>query len=413
MAASLPARGAERVALVVGNGAYANTTTLQNPANDAREMAATLRLAGFEVIELEDANRRTMIDGLRVFGEKLSPGGVGLFFYAGHGIQRRGENYLLPTDVVLAGEGDLKYEGFDVEDVLASMDEARVRLSLVILDACRDNPFARSFRSTARGLAQIDPPRGALVAYATAPGKAAADGDDGHGLYTAELLAAMKVPGLNLKDVFERATDAVESKTAKAQLPWVNSSFRGDFYFFAPPGPARPVQAAATPPSTADGEAAFWDSIKDSVFAADFDDYLQRWGNSAAHSRGAAARRDALRLQPDAISPVGATRPGSSDFTGRWTAEGDNTFCGKWTSELTVNANRLKVSFRNGNKEVRTEATMGNWDQVDQAVTLNSLNFIAAQSQSRLVGSFPKLTLTGTNLSCYPVSFVFTKSATP
>jgi len=134
------------------------------------------------VIERENTTRRAMIEATRIFAEKLSPGGGGLFFYAGHGVQAKGANYLLPVDSALTIEDDLKYEALDVQDVLNKFDDARVRLSLVILDACRDNPFARSFRSSERGLAQIDAPRGTIVAYATAPGKTAADGNGDNGV---------------------------------------------------------------------------------------------------------------------------------------------------------------------------------------------------------------------------------------
>src|ERR1700722_18937698 len=233
----------QRVALVIGNGAYVNAGTLKNPANDAKAMAGALRRAGFDVIEAENANRRAMIEATRSFAERLSPGGIGLFFYAGHGIQSRGANYLLPVDVTLAVEDDLKYESMDVQDILNKLDDARVRLSLVILDACRDNPFVRPGRSMARGLAQIDAPRGTIIAYATAPGKTAADGDGDNGVYTSELLKAMSEPGRKLQDVFERVIDRVEHQTGNAQTPWISSSFRGDFYFFGP------VTVNVTPPN--------------------------------------------------------------------------------------------------------------------------------------------------------------------
>src|SRR5262249_47275183 len=147
-----------RVALVLGNGAYQNAASLRNPVNDARAIAALLGKLGFEVIERENTSRRAMTDAMRAFAEKLTPGGVGLFFYAGHGMQVKGGNFLLPVDAALSEEDDLKYETVDVADVLGRMDDARIRLSLVILDACRDNPFAKSSRSVTRGLAPIDAP---------------------------------------------------------------------------------------------------------------------------------------------------------------------------------------------------------------------------------------------------------------
>ena len=303
-AASPEAATEPRVALVVGNGTYVNAGALRNPPNDAKAMSTLLRRAGFEVIERENATRRGMIEALRSFAQKLSSGGVGLFYYAGHGIQARGVNYLVPIDAALAAEDDLRYEAFDVQDVLDRMDEAHVRLSLVILDACRDNPFLRSVRSisNARGLAPLAAPSGTLVAYATAPGKVAADGEGDNGIYTSELLQAMSVPGLKLQEVFERVIDAVERKTARMQTPWISSSFRGDFYFL-PPSEAAPGGApsalgpvAVLPPAGEDRqiEAVFWSTIKDSTSAADFADYLKRYPQGAFASL---ARRKLEGLQ--------------------------------------------------------------------------------------------------------------------
>ena len=250
------AQGQEsRVALVIGNGAYQNAPSLRNPVNDARGMATLLGKLGFDVVERENATRRTMTEAMRAFAEKLTPGGVGLFFYAGHGMQVKGGNFLLPVDAALAAEDDLKYETVDVADVLDRMDDARVRLSLVILDACRDNPFAHGTRSATRGLAPIDAPRGTVIAYATAPGKLSADGDGDNGLYTTELLKAMAEPGLTLEDVFKHTADGVERHSGNQQTPWISSSFRGEFYFSEaatrkvaiPPQPGTAALAAATP----------------------------------------------------------------------------------------------------------------------------------------------------------------------
>jgi formylglycine-generating enzyme required for sulfatase activity len=297
-----------RVALVIGNGAYVNAGALRNPPNDAREMAATLRRFGFEVIEREDANRRSMIEAIRAFAGKLSPGGVGLFFYAGHGIQARGANYLLPTDATLAAEDDLRFETFDVQqDVLDRMDEARVRLSLVILDACRDNPFARSFRSTTRGLAVVEAPRGTVIAYATAPGKLAADGEGRNGLYTAELLKAMGEQGVGLDDVFKHVADAVERKTNGAQTPWVASSFRGEFYFVAPTAASvAPAPAAPTPEGQ---EEVAWAAVATLTTPAPFEAFLARFPNGvyADIARAKLAelkeRQQALAAPPPPPSP--------------------------------------------------------------------------------------------------------------
>src|SRR5262249_42949153 len=147
-------------------------------------------------------------------------------------LQVRSANYLVPVDAAFTSEFDVKYETLDINDVLGRLDEARVRLSLIILDACRDNPFISRFRSMgSRGLAQSDAPRGTVIAYATAPGDTAADGNDGNGLFTAELLKAIAVPGLKLEEVFKRTIDGVARASGNKQTPWVSSSFRGDFVF--------------------------------------------------------------------------------------------------------------------------------------------------------------------------------------
>ncbi len=313
----------QRVALVIGNGTYLNVRELKNPANDAKAMAAMLRRAGFDVIERENTTRRAMIEATRTFAEKLSPGGVGLFFYAGHGIQARGSNYLLPVDAALSREDDLKYEAVDVQDVLNKLDDARVRLSLVILDACRDNPFARSFRSTTRGLAQIDAPRGTLIAYATAPGKLAADGEGDNGVYTSELLKAMSEPGRTLQDVFGRVTDAVERRTANAQTPWISSSFRGDFYFIGPTT-VTPVPPATSATPSQDAELLFWQTIVNSNDPADFRAYLDQYpqGRFAILARPRAAVRPQTPPVPQAgesgpertpsSAPLDTTKPDSN-----------------------------------------------------------------------------------------------------
>ena len=206
--------------------------------------------------------------------DKLSPGGIALLFYAGHGIQAQGSNYLLPTDVALSVEDDLKYEAIDLQDILNKLADTRVRLSIIILDACRDNPF-KAFRSAVQGLARIDPPRGTVIAYSTSPGKVAADGKGANSVYTSELIKAISLPGLKLMDVFERVTDAVERQTGNAQTPWLNSSFRGDFYFIGPTIIAGPSPVQSDDHTAA--EIVFWQSIVNSTNPADYEAYLVQY----------------------------------------------------------------------------------------------------------------------------------------
>ena len=177
-----------RVALVIGNASY-KSAPLQNPVNDSRGVARALRSLGFEVIERQNLSREAFSGVVREFGDKLRGATVGLFYFAGHGLQVKGRNFLVPVDADIAREVEVQYRSFDVGEVLDKMDSARTPVNLVVLDACRNNPFARSFKSSQSGLAQMDAPAGTLIAFATAPGSVAQDGDSaGNGLYTGAYL---------------------------------------------------------------------------------------------------------------------------------------------------------------------------------------------------------------------------------
>jgi len=219
-----------RTALVVGNSAYADSP-LANPVNDAQDMATQLEKVGFEVTMLLDASHEEMAEAVRQFGVDLRRGGTGLFYYAGHGVQSEGANYLIPVDAILADENRLRWETLDVNEVLGEMDSAQNAFNIVILDACRNNPFARSFRSTTRGLAQMDAPTGTFIAYATAPGQVASDGAGRNGLYTQELLRQLDQGGLSINEVFDRVRVSVFNASEGRQVPWVSTSLMGSFHF--------------------------------------------------------------------------------------------------------------------------------------------------------------------------------------
>ncbi len=219
-----------RTALVIGNGAY-KSSPLKNPVNDATDIANALRKFGFFVILKTNVNQRTMEDSIRDFGKKLRLGGVGLFYFAGHGLQVKGRNYLIPLGANIGSEADVKYESVVAGRVLAQMEEAENDLNIIILDACRDNPFARSFRSSGRGLAKMDAPKGSLVAYATAPGSVAADGEGRNGIYTKYLLKYISNPNLKVEEVLKQVRIGVISETDEKQIPWESSSLTGEFYF--------------------------------------------------------------------------------------------------------------------------------------------------------------------------------------
>ncbi|MBC7795504.1 MAG: caspase family protein [Pyrinomonadaceae bacterium] len=273
----------KRTALVIGNGVYADSP-LKNPANDANDMAAALKNLGFEVLAFTNLDQNGMKKAVRDFGAKLrAKGGVGLFYYAGHGVQVKGRNYLIPVSATVNTEQEVEYESVEVGLVLAQMEAANNIMNIVILDACRNNPFARSFRSAERGLASIDAPSGTLLAYSTAPGSVASDGAGKNGLYTQELLKAIRTKDLSIEDVFKRVRVSVRGATNDKQTPWENSSLTGNFYFAgidkSPQTTIRLSPATINSPPDSQNlasEETFWKAIENSSDAADFKDYLDR-----------------------------------------------------------------------------------------------------------------------------------------
>jgi uncharacterized caspase-like protein len=224
---------------------------------------------------------------LKEFGAKLEAAGkdsVGLFYYAGHGVQLNGRNFLIPTKASIEREGDVEIEAVSAEWVLEQMRFARNRLNIVILDACRNNPFARGMRSADRGLAKMDAPAGTLIAYSTAPGDVAEDGKGTNSPYTQALAKAMREGRQPIEQVFKRTRISVRNATSEQQTPWESSSLTGDFYFTTS-GPA--VSASAPPaavPSTGssasrDAEVAYWQGMQNSSDADDFRDYLKSYPN--------------------------------------------------------------------------------------------------------------------------------------
>jgi len=216
----------QRTALVIGNSNY-EQGPLRNPANDARAIGNTLKGLGFDVTLHLDMNLRQMDEAVRGFGQKIKDGGIGLFYFAGHGVQVEGVNYLAPVGARVEKEQDVKFEMLDVGKVTAEMEAAKNGLNILVLDACRNNPFIRAFRSQDSGLAPINAPSGTYIAFATAPGTTASDGEGENGLYTQELLANLKQPGLRLEDIFIRTRVAVKKKSNDLQVPWENGALEG------------------------------------------------------------------------------------------------------------------------------------------------------------------------------------------
>ena len=222
----------KKYALVIGNSKY-TSAPLKNPANDARAMSAELQRLGFEVQGYTDLTRKEMRSAIHDFGDKIRASkGIGLFYYAGHGLQAKGINYLVPVDANIEREYDIEDECIKADIVLRMMEMYDNPMNIIILDACRNNPCARSFRSVDLGLAQPESaPTGSIIAFATAPGKTASDGDGENGLYTQELIKAMRQKGLSIEQVFKKVRINVLKLSDEKQSPWENSSLTGDFYF--------------------------------------------------------------------------------------------------------------------------------------------------------------------------------------
>ena len=218
-----PAEAATRTALVIGNSNY-KSAPLRNPVNDARDMAKTLRDLKFEVIERLNASKRDMVLAIDEFYKRLKRADVGVFYFAGHGMQIHGVNYLIPVKAHVTSETDIQWEAVPAGKVLGKMYEAGNKLNIVILDACRDNPFKRSFRTESKGLAQMDAPKGTIIAYATSPGSVAADGAGRNGVYTKHLLKSLQSKGMTVYDVFRETGLGVMRETSEKQIPWISST---------------------------------------------------------------------------------------------------------------------------------------------------------------------------------------------
>lgn len=220
-----------RHALVIGNSKY-SVGPLVNPANDAPAIADRLRQAGFSVTMKLDSGRTEMQQAIRDFAQTLQTSrGIGAFYYAGHGLQLNWRNFLVPVDAQIKKKTDIQAQGVDVGLLLDGLTRARNPLNLIILDACRNNPFGDDFRTEDKGLSQLDAPPGTLLAYATAPGNTAEDGEGSHGLYTDHLLREMQMPGAAVEEVFKRVRLAVRRQSQGGQIPWESTSLEGDFSF--------------------------------------------------------------------------------------------------------------------------------------------------------------------------------------
>lgn len=247
----------ERIALIVGNGSYSSVTQLDNPVPDADLMANTLREKGFTVTVLTDVGQGELNRGIAQFGRDLRAAGkeaTGLFYYAGHAVQSFGDNYLLPVDVNLTDAADLSLVAVEAQAVLRQMRSARNKTNIVILDACRNNPFEEIPDLNDNGLAEMKAPTGTFLSYSTAPGAVALDGLDGNSPFTKALAHEINMPGLPIEQTFKRTRISVIEQTGGQQTPWDTSSLTGDFFF----------QAAVQLSAEEVQEKQLWDSIQSS-----------------------------------------------------------------------------------------------------------------------------------------------------
>ena len=267
---------APKRALVVGNSKYRNAPELKNPANDARAIGGVLKAAGFEVATKLDTGREEMIaairDHVRAVEQKK---GIGLFYFAGHGVQLAWRNYLLPVDAVVRKIDDVVRQSIDIAQLMEGLAKASNPMNVIILDACRENPFGGDFRVEQKGLSQMDAPGSTLLAYATSPGNVASDGDGANGLYTENLLREIQVPEAKIEDVFKRVRLGVRRKSNGAQIPWESTSLEEDFWFLPP----KEIKAAsdAEKEKRFAQELALWERAQKSSDPAPLEDYLRRY----------------------------------------------------------------------------------------------------------------------------------------
>ncbi|MFP5441385.1 MAG: caspase domain-containing protein [Gammaproteobacteria bacterium] len=294
-----------KVALVIGNAAY-RENPLRNPVNDARAMSAKLKKLGFEVITHENVTALKYGAVLREFRSKLSPGAVALFFYAGHGLQVNGKNYLPAVDAQIQGEEDVPMQSLDLNQVLLTLEDSKTRMNLVFLDACRNNPYARSFRSAAGGLARVEAPSGTLISYATRPGSVAADGTGANGLYTTQLLKHMDARGQPVEQVLKRVVGGVSDASRGAQEPWMEGSIRGDFYF-VPGAATATTQGTDTAIPTLEQDNQLWAETKQAGTLEAYQWYLEKFpdGLRAGLARGEIAKLESRQAPaPNFPSPT-------------------------------------------------------------------------------------------------------------
>jgi Caspase domain len=367
-----------RIALVVGNADYLNVPSLANPAGDASLMASTLKKLGFKLVgdgAQINLDKKAFDSAVRSFGSQLQGADVGLFYYAGHGLQVRGANYLVPVGANPTREADVDFELEDVTLVLRQMEAAGTRLNLVMLDACRNNPFGgRGLRAIDAGLAQMRAPEGTLVSFATQPGNIAQDGDDGHSPYTRALAQTIQRPGLGVFDALNQVGLTVKKATGGTQQPWVSSSpIDGSFYFA---GAETVSDTAGKLPSKLDSPAIPRRAETSNAVPAVQDDAVKE------------RPRDSKITEVAMVSPVQTAPVAPSEHGGK-TDRGVAIYNGRWTVIATGACPHPSRGYLTINDGVITGSTFGGGGsgRISAAGSVSGQFEVVGIFQGRMTGS--------------------------
>ena len=429
-----------RVALVIGAKDYQHVRALDNTLNDSRRIRDKLKGVGFEVVYEENPTRDTFLKAINRFEDRLRKDSVALVYFAGHGAEVRGENFLIPVDAKGKRRDDIEYEAIRLQFLINKFTNIGSELNFVILDACRDDPFPSAGRSGAGGLTEIkNAPKGTLIAYAAAPGQKAIDGlrDGDNGVYTAALLRQIDKPGKKIEEVFKDVRAEVVKVTNNQQTPWENSSLVGDFFFvpkqvaIAPPSVPVPVQDRST-----DLELTFWNSIKDSKNAADYQAYIDQFPKGTFVGLAKIRIRD---LQPPQVAtlptpppsqppqsqskpplpkpevvkaepPKPIPAPVSNVYTDRAALNGKSFFGSsaggnRWLMQMTIKGDRISVeSMWLEMGAERFQMNCGGLFSPGLAIAADltvSGNCTGGNTTRTVTGRFPDLTVSDTATSSY------------
>jgi len=356
VASAAVAHAEKRIALVIGNGDYKEIAPLANPANDARLVGRTLEGLGFELVARRprfDLGRSALIRAIREFTRKLQTSdAIGLFYYAGHAIEHDGRNYLVPVDAALDRQGDIPFELVDLNVVLEQMRYAANPLNMLILDACRNNPFSsRGVRGVGRGLGRVDAPKGTVISFATRPGDVSQDGTGANSPFTSALAEAIRTPNMDILPIFNKVGVMVAAATKGAQQPWLTSSpIEGQFVF----NPQETKTVAPSPKATGAFEIEFWNSVKDSSDPGAFEAYLAQYpqGSFAPLAKWRISKLSARRVEPDTApvkSTTVATDPAAEQaiwdsIKGSFAEQDFNTYLEKFANGLFADRARERIA---------------------------------------------------------------------